>query len=549
MILHRNIDPHNILFNRINHFTLAGFGLATFGHPPKGEHGGPARSYIYMPPEVYRPDEEETTAVDLWALGILCLDMLALLPSIKESHCNYDTMKDLPLSDYLCELAKNLDKPEVEMMVVRRVAERFPAGLVLRSVNTTGKESIKKTHFQASLELVYLLFRVQSRFSGWQREDVRECAKVYLKTVGQDQQPPPASRPTGGRASEVTSQEAQAGSGRGTTSSSNASLERVGTTGSASSQPPPPPRRPPAVLGGRPESSSPTAANIMDQLADLSRGRAVLLVTGIERLMPGSIQELSEELFPKSLERIAPPGGGGRPLPETTLDFVRPGGDRPGPSGSQSGQSPRGQDARKQTDEVKAKEKQPSPPTSSRLQGQSQRAEACSEKSPPRRQELQSQQDKPRTKGPSPPPASCPEGPASQESGQSRAGPSRAEAQAQLEQTQAKQPPRATLAQARGSIQPVEAVCQSSGTPNAQGRLPPQSAATSRSRDEAPKQQAEPATRPPARGQAAEGQKQQQPAQAAQGQQREGKSEEKQVPKSTGQGSKMGSSGKGKKRR
>ena len=552
MILHRNIDPNNILFDRTTHFMLAGFGLATFGPSPKGEHGGPARSYTYMPPEVFKPDVEETTAVDLWALGVLCLDMLSLLPSIPEQHCNYDRLKELPWCYYLCELAKNVDKPEVEMMVAERVVERLPAGSVLRFVRTTGRDSIQLPHFKASLELIYLLFRVQTKFGQWPEADIRECARVYMQTFGEPQQPPVS-----------TGQGAQRGSGSGTTGSSSAELERSRTTGSTTSPPPPPPgassRQPPppsgrpsTEQGGRPAPSSPTTTEVMGQLVDVSRGRAVMLVTGIERVCPGAILEYSKKLFPKPPGRTAPPGGGGTPLPEASLESGGPERDDSGPSGAQSGQSTRRMDAQRQAGEVKGEDKQPSPPASSILQGQRQRTEPRAETSACPRPEPQSQQDQPPAKEPSSPLAPRPAGQASRERGQSKAGPSRAAAQAQPGQAQAKQSPgaqsqregtqakqsaQATPAQGRGATPSAASPSQSS----AQAR---QSADASRSRPDSSRQQTEPPARPPARGQAV-----QQP--PAQGQQGQGKSEgeEQQAPRSTRQGSKTGSSGKARKRR
>lgn len=111
-IIHRDIKPHNILFNNMHHFYLADFGHARQGLPwPRGHSG----SFEYMAPEMYHA-EPQTAAADIWSLGIVCMDMMGFLPYTCPTH-DFRSMKRRQWCEAMVEFAENINKPEVEAMV------------------------------------------------------------------------------------------------------------------------------------------------------------------------------------------------------------------------------------------------------------------------------------------------------------------------------------------------------------------------------------------------------------------------------------------------
>ncbi len=178
MVVHRDVTPENILYNKTDEFVLAGFSLARYGTPMTVEYG---RKFEYLAPEVCE-SSEETTAVDIWAVGVLCLDMLCHMKPINDKHRSFDQMKQLDWCDCMCELARHVNKPEVKMMVVKRRVERSRAAEVLRFVRCN--PSAQTEPRRPKRELLYLITKENRAFGCWSEEEICEFADGYLLHSG-----------------------------------------------------------------------------------------------------------------------------------------------------------------------------------------------------------------------------------------------------------------------------------------------------------------------------------------------------------------------------
>ena len=178
MVIHRDICPENILYSKTDHFVLAGFSLARIYPTPRGEYWD-RRNYKYLAPEVYDA-QEETTAIDVWALGILCLDMMNLLPKVTTDPAqrNFALFKRVDWCGRMLELARHIHKPEVEIMVAKDILDRYSASSVLEFVRSS--PSSKRQQFRPSLGLLYPLFREESELSHLDNQEILDFAVGYL---------------------------------------------------------------------------------------------------------------------------------------------------------------------------------------------------------------------------------------------------------------------------------------------------------------------------------------------------------------------------------
>jgi serine/threonine protein kinase len=197
-IIHRGIKPENILFKDDDtHFILAGFSLATFGPPPLD-----ARRHVdtfeYIPPEVYE-GLRETSKVDIWAIGVLGLDMLRLLPLVEEKNRNFPMMGFLDWCELVFELGQRADREELKLMLGKKPSERNPAGIILRQLRKG--PDFRTTRFRPSRQLIFAMFREDFHFGGFSDEELWISAGTYLDSFRGNQMPPTTEllRRQGGR--------------------------------------------------------------------------------------------------------------------------------------------------------------------------------------------------------------------------------------------------------------------------------------------------------------------------------------------------------------
>jgi serine/threonine protein kinase len=140
-IIHRDIKPENILFNDRNHFVLADFGHARRALPPPEGH---SNSLHFMAPEMYN-GQRQTTAVDLWSLGLVCIDMLDWKPITRGTR-TFDSMKEANWCNAMHELAKELYvfKPEVQKIVENDALRRLSARELLAFLESSSSTKIDR---------------------------------------------------------------------------------------------------------------------------------------------------------------------------------------------------------------------------------------------------------------------------------------------------------------------------------------------------------------------------------------------------------------------
>lgn len=172
--MHRDIKPENIFFNDIDHFVLGDFGNATIG---KGRAGVIAGRLQFMAPEVY-VQETQTPAADIWSLGILCLDMLDLLPILPGNNCTIATM-GRPWCEAMCEVAKHCTRPEIGMMMRMEPAERATAPQLRTFLRNSPSSPI--TSAPVSEHLVYLVLKEFEQCKGLPKLAIMKGARDFLQ--------------------------------------------------------------------------------------------------------------------------------------------------------------------------------------------------------------------------------------------------------------------------------------------------------------------------------------------------------------------------------
>jgi Protein kinase domain len=177
-VVNRDINPKNILFSETNSFVLAGFSLARFGSLRPGEYWE-KRNYRYLAPEVFER-QPERTAVDVWALGILCLDMLNMLPKVEidEDADNFALFQRLNWCDRMSALASRTGRLEMQITVVKEVNKRASANFLRQRMRS--QQGLWSRSFRPSQSLLYALMRGDSSYSHLNKEKIVRYAGRYL---------------------------------------------------------------------------------------------------------------------------------------------------------------------------------------------------------------------------------------------------------------------------------------------------------------------------------------------------------------------------------
>jgi Protein kinase domain len=208
MVVNRDINPTNILFSKNDSFILAGFSLARVGIPRPGEYWE-VRDQRYLPPEVHKR-RAERTAVDIWALGILCLDMLNMLPKVGVNEDTNDPalFRQLNWCGRMSALASRTGRPELQTTVVKEVEQRISATLLRQRMKR--HSGTWPRSFRPSLSLLHVLMREDSTYSHLNEEEIVPYAGRYLedhpsmsqpstsasqRTINPHQQPSPYQQP------------------------------------------------------------------------------------------------------------------------------------------------------------------------------------------------------------------------------------------------------------------------------------------------------------------------------------------------------------------
>jgi serine/threonine protein kinase len=83
MIMHRDLKPCNLLLDEDNNLKIADFGLSKKASFSARRKSNTIVSLWYRSPEIVLGEEEYLTGVDLWSIGCIIYDLLALNPLFK----------------------------------------------------------------------------------------------------------------------------------------------------------------------------------------------------------------------------------------------------------------------------------------------------------------------------------------------------------------------------------------------------------------------------------------------------------------------------------
>jgi serine/threonine protein kinase len=79
-ILHRDLKPHNLLFDKAGHMKLADFGLARSFAVPLREYTHEVVTLWYRPPEILLGRDAYSSTLDVWSIGCILVEMITGRP-------------------------------------------------------------------------------------------------------------------------------------------------------------------------------------------------------------------------------------------------------------------------------------------------------------------------------------------------------------------------------------------------------------------------------------------------------------------------------------
>ncbi|ERF74021.1 hypothetical protein EPUS_03836 [Endocarpon pusillum Z07020] len=180
-IIHRDIKPENILIEHPNgnptdtpnHFVLGHFGCASRASPPPS---GLTDSLQFIAPEMYY-GQKQTAAVDIWSLGMVCVEMAGWLPGTAGAT-TVEAMKRVNWCNCMQELGKEIQnyRPEIEEMLRVDVLKRTTATQLLTKINS----SMHIVSQKASARLARLMIK-KNMGPGVPEYDLDTLVDVYLE--------------------------------------------------------------------------------------------------------------------------------------------------------------------------------------------------------------------------------------------------------------------------------------------------------------------------------------------------------------------------------
>lgn len=107
-ILHRDLKPQNLLLDDEGHIKLADFGLSRSFTVPTRTYTHEVVTLWYRAPELLLGAKMYSTAVDIWSLGCIMVEMVGLLFKflhVATQYCNFRLQK----KHYFREIRKSIN--------------------------------------------------------------------------------------------------------------------------------------------------------------------------------------------------------------------------------------------------------------------------------------------------------------------------------------------------------------------------------------------------------------------------------------------------------
>ena len=157
-IIHRNLQPQNVLYNDTKDFVLGDFASASLANPPPCERLESGASAEYSSPEMHK-SQPQTPTTDIWSLGMMCLMMLNM-QFIPPGSGAVEGMRETIWHQSMAEIARLSGRPELGMMIRIPADERSTADKLLEYLGNN--PSIKTESWPVSADLAEYFRHTQS---------------------------------------------------------------------------------------------------------------------------------------------------------------------------------------------------------------------------------------------------------------------------------------------------------------------------------------------------------------------------------------------------